>query len=280
MKILLATDGLAAADAAEKLLVDLARRDHGIVVAAVGGARGAPDEDTAEDVAGRATERLRSAGFTVQACPLEGKPGEALARVVDAENIDLVVLGGGNRSWLGRVLFGDVSTQMLHSPVSVLIANDAGDPSGERPRVLVALDGSAAAAAGVDGAAAFLDRDRCSIELFLVVAVRVPAFSAVPATGYAVQGFDPELEEELMAGPRRDLEQRAEALAASGFEVTTKAILGSPVKRILEEASDTDARLVVVGARPRGALDRALVGSVSDQIARYSPAALVVRPTG
>lgn len=88
-------------------------------------------------------------------------------------------------------------------------------------------------------------------------------------------------EQLLVRLARRDVEITVATAAGRGDaagEAAAREIVERTVVR-LEEARDTDAGLVVVGARVRKAIDRALVGSVSDQVARYAPAALIARPS-
>ncbi len=55
---------------------------------------------------------------------------------------------------------------------------------------------------------------------------------------------------------------------------------GDPADSILEAAQAEGADLIVVGSHGRGGLERALIGSVSDQVIRRAPCpVLVVRPT-
>lgn len=278
MKILLATDGLPAAEAAEQLLVRAARRDLDVVVVAAADGKNERPADV-QEVVTRSVRRLEEAGFRPTGEALEGRAKEVLHRYVGDAGADIVVLGSGNKSWLGRMLFGSISTQMLHSARSVLIVNEPPATHEDGMRVLVAMDGSAEAAAP-DRAIAFLDPERCSVRLFSVVALRVPSFEGAPVTGYAAPGSEEKVGVEITERRRRAVEDRAALFGAAGFDVETRVTLGAPVKRILEEARDIDASLVVVGGKPRGRLERVLVGSVSDQVTRYTRAALILRPNG
>lgn len=69
----------------------------------------------------------------------------------------------------------------------------------------------------------------------------------------------------------------AARLEASGFKSNGRARLGAASLQLLAEMDDVKADLVVVGSTGLGALQRATLGSVSDQMVRHSPAALVVR---
>jgi universal stress protein A len=55
---------------------------------------------------------------------------------------------------------------------------------------------------------------------------------------------------------------------------------GDPAESIVEAARSERADVIVVGSHGRGALGRALIGSVSDQVVRHAPCpVLVVRST-
>jgi nucleotide-binding universal stress UspA family protein len=54
---------------------------------------------------------------------------------------------------------------------------------------------------------------------------------------------------------------------------------GDPAESIVDAARSERADVIVVGSHGRGALGRALIGSVSDQVVRHAPCpVLVVRP--
>ena len=82
---------------------------------------------------------------------------------------DLVVMGSGNRTWLGAHLLGSVSTYVLHSsPWSLLIAHEVL-PGDRKSRVLVGTDGSRGAEFTVQTLARFADPARTEITVVSVV---------------------------------------------------------------------------------------------------------------
>jgi Universal stress protein family len=58
-----------------------------------------------------AEERLEAGGFEVDAKVLQGRPGATIREEIDEGGFELAVVGGGNRSRLGRLLLGSVSTK-------------------------------------------------------------------------------------------------------------------------------------------------------------------------
>lgn len=61
--------------------------------------------------------------------------------------------------------------------------------------------------------------------------------------------------------------------------VAMRQIDGTPTRTILETAYETDADLIVLGAKGHSMLERMLIGSVSDAVATHAPCSvLVVRP--
>ena len=147
MKVLYATDGFEPSIDAGKLLEKVGDKDRiGVTVMSVTHTGfPAPEhmplmldpepsrrEDTLEIVDG-AVERLREAGFNATGRTAEGHPGQEIVRLVEKDWYDLIVMGSGNRTWLGARLLGSVSTYVLHtSPWSVVVVHEAppGDGRG------------------------------------------------------------------------------------------------------------------------------------------------------
>ncbi len=60
----------------------------------------------------------------------------------------------------------------------------------------------------------------------------------------------------------------AELAADNGIELTTKVVLGRPAEEIVKESENAD--LVVCGSLGRTNLNRALMGSVAETVARMA----------
>ena len=139
-RILLATDGSPHAEEALKYARDLALRDDAQVTVVyafhpVPAYLGEPGRQNlishsvteGERVANHAAEKLRKAGVEVIIEVLEGSPADAVLRVADVQQCDLIVMGSRGLGALTSLLLGSVSHRVLayaHVPVLVVRATE------------------------------------------------------------------------------------------------------------------------------------------------------------
>lgn len=270
MKILFATDGGQPARAALALVLKAARRDRNEIVVL----------GSNESLVEAATDRLRGGGFEGGSKVFEGSPGPAVVAEIESGRYDLTILGAGNRNLLGRLLFGSVSTKVLQAARSSVLVVHRFEDDGSPVRVLVGTDGSSDAAVALEQIGGLLDPTSCLIDVLSVGEHLMPQITfPIPRVGYAVSALTPEQQKEWTAAAQATADDASSALRDAGYNVESRAVLGAPGPRLLAEAEETEADLVVVGSRGLGAIDRAITGSVSDQIVRTVPAALVARRT-
>jgi len=143
-KILLATDG--SSDAGQALIYarDLALRDgaHVIVVHAfdpVPSYLGDPVEgrvlarhiSAGEEVANDAAGKLQEAGVQVIVEVLEGPAADAILKVADVRECDLIVMGSRGHGTLASLLLGSVSHRVLsHARIPVMIVKSQEEKTG------------------------------------------------------------------------------------------------------------------------------------------------------
>ncbi len=68
----------------------------------------------------------------------------------------------------------------------------------------------------------------------------------------------------------------AETLRSHGIKVTTVVQQGDPKSLIIDSSIEWPADLIVLGSHGRNALDRFLLGSVSEAIARHAPCSVEI----
>lgn len=73
-----------------------------------------PDSEPAMgDVEARAREALADAGLEADVRVIAGHPGSGLVQLAEAEEFDVIVLGGGETSPLGKVSLGSIAEFVL-----------------------------------------------------------------------------------------------------------------------------------------------------------------------
>lgn len=280
MRVLYATDGGTPATQALELLLRAADPAKAGVTVVTVGSHPLPSEAPAlvPGFTDEATRQLQEAGFAAESRSLDGRPGPSIVTELESGNYELAVLGAGNRSWLGRLLLGSVSTKVLHAaPTSVLIVHQASDLQAPI-RVLLGTDGTSHAEQALGQITGLLNPAACLIEVVSVAEYLMPQISfPAPGAAYAISAPSPEQEEEWLASARVIATRAAEQLESAGFKAEANAILGAAALRLLAEIEKHGSDLVVVGERGLGAIAKAALGSVSDQIVRNAPATLVAR---
>jgi nucleotide-binding universal stress UspA family protein len=135
-RIVLATDGSRHAERALEYARDLALRDDALVIVVhafepVPSYVGEPmwselvgsHVTMGREIANRAVTELENAGVNVETEVLQGPPAEAIVRVADTHQADLIVMGTRGHGGLTSLLLGSVSHRVLaHTHVPVMIA--------------------------------------------------------------------------------------------------------------------------------------------------------------
>lgn len=178
----------------------------------------------------------------------EHSPG-AVSRAARAHDADLVVIASERQA--ARLL------PLVAVPVAVAPEGYA-ETGDDRIRVIgVGFDGEQESRAAL----------RLAERIALEQAATLRVYAAVPASDWSVRGADPTpeqyraaVEESLGERLAREVERLdAEARAAA------KTVQGDPV-RVLADAANEGADLLVVGSHGRGRMGRALLGSVSCEL--------------
>lgn len=86
----------------------------------------------------------------------------------------------------------------------------------------------------------------------------------------------PDQEERYMRFLEAEVERSITAvLGEAGKAVKRHIVRGEPVKRIAALAQEVEADLICIGSTGKGAVERVLLGSVSQQLLRTSPVAVL-----
>jgi len=138
-------------------------------------------------------------------------------------------------------------------------------------RILLATDGSGHSEAAVDEIAHRHYPADSEVRIISVVEPLMPLSAESLATSAGYHGELEKIERERASSA---IEKAAaglrESLEAGSMKITTEVLSGSPKRVILEEAEAFGADLIVVGSHGHGALERFLLGSVSQAVALHA----------
>jgi nucleotide-binding universal stress UspA family protein len=149
----------------------------------------------------------------------------------------------------------------------------AGDPTEEfdwprYPRILIAFDETPAAAFALRHVVPYAVDQRSRLTLLTVV--------PKPPRGIVAAGMSPQqLADEMEAEAAKHLRQVAATLPQD-LSVTTLLRHGDPAEEILALLREQPFDLLCMGARGRGRVTGALLGSVSTAVLHHSPVPVVV----
>jgi nucleotide-binding universal stress UspA family protein len=140
--------------------------------------------------------------------------------------------------------------------------------------VIVGFDGSKAATEAMRwaGRYAAAHRDR----LHVVRAWQYPATSVLPVPARAPLVPPTEVEHDL----QRDLDEAVTEALTDGLDVTTEIVRGSAAAYLIDRASKSSVRALVLGSRGLGGFAELVLGSVTRACLDHSTAPVVVVPHG
>lgn len=144
-------------------------------------------------------------------------------------------------------------------------------------KVLVATDGSDHA---VDAAGRGLAVLGAADEVVVMCVVHTPSVvSSGMESGFAGGMATPEVVDAAWVGAKEEAEASIDRTVAGlpeGLEITRLVQTGEPGLAIVAAAEELDADAVVIGSRGRGAIKRALLGSVSTHVVHNAPCPVLV----
>lgn len=295
-RFLVPLDGSHLAEAVLRLVEHLAVASDATVVllhvlergapAAVHGDRHLTTATDAKTYLREVAERLLHQGIAAEYHAHEAPEGDvarSIAAHAEEERADLIVLCTHGRGRMRDRIFGSIAQQVLQRGTTpVLLVRPAGDgsaPAFAPRRVLVPLDGTAAAETALPTARELSHALNTTMHLVMVVATpetirgdRVATAVLLPASTRAAL----DLEERAAA---EYLEGLAETLRAPGRPVTTEVRRGEAARALADEAVEPGVGLVVVATHGRAGLQATWAGSVTARLLSRTRAPILLLRT-
>jgi nucleotide-binding universal stress UspA family protein len=218
-----------------------------------------------------AAARLSSFGIDARGEIIEGYPRTGIIDVARQWPADLIIIGSRGRQSLVDFLLGSVAANVLrNAPCTVEIVRPLAIDN-EKMRILVATDGSDSSISAVRSIATRPWPEGAEFDIISVVDRAFPEL----AWFFNLQVME-KIEERLTDEAKEAVNTGVEMLLSAGLAVTGRVFSGEPKSKIIEQARNWNADLVVVGSHGRRGFDRALQGSVSEAVAMHAPCSVEV----
>ncbi len=218
---------------------------------------------------------LEDQGYAVKLNLLIGEPRAEIDRLYDAENCDLVVVGSRVRSATMEVFLGGVAGEILHHCRRPLLVARA--PADEEPATECPLTAREAILFPTD----FSD----NAERAFAIVVQMAQEGHRPVVLFHVQDrsklerhLKDRLDEFNAVDQSRLDRMKQELLSKGAREVSVELPYGLPSEEILRRTRRGDIALTIMGSQGRGFFGEVFLGSVSHNIARHSPAPVLLIP--
>jgi len=274
MKVLLATDGSECALAAARFLRGLPASELDVRLLTVSRQLAETDQDPA---LAATAEALGAQPGAFRAETRWGNPAEEILRAAEQEPADLIVLGSRGLSAIAQLILGSVATRVArHAPCSVLIVRGR---DGGLQRVLVGVDGSECSQYAAEWLRGFPLPPGCAVRFVTVLPPTVDLVRATRMAPLAMAEEAVSLEKQIRTEATERLAGLVSRFKADGRAAEAELREGHGAMGLVETAEQWSADLLVVGAHGMSAVERFLMGSVSEQVLRDAPCSvLIVRP--
>ena len=237
-------------------------------------------QDETEQLLTSEGERLRSADWAGSVEIRHGDPADEIIRAAQDLEVDLVILGSHGTSGIKRFLLGSVSRRVLeYASCSVLIVKQpsAGKTetgstemvSGEhetrpRRRILLAYDNSEPSRKALSLCSSLPLDDRAEV-------TAVSVMPLVTAYRQDIRQHMNTIWQQKKHAARVALEEAMQALRWSTPHVSAVMREGANVsEEILDLAEKSETDLIVVGCKGKSAIQRFLLGSITNRIAGHA----------
>jgi nucleotide-binding universal stress UspA family protein len=221
------------------------------------------------------------AGIEVPLVTREGDPVNEILEQAKRMQADLIVLATHGRSGFDRLALGSVAEKVLRKadcpvlmvPVEPVVeVGRKGEPppfEGYR-KIVCAIDFSEHSLQALKFAVSVARHGGGAVTIVHVVEV-----ADEPEVGVEADTPVAKVRRQRMETARYSLTQLAGEQASGGCSLETVVRLGKAHREILDVAARSDADLVVMGVRGRGAIDLTLFGSTTNQVVRLARCAVL-----
>ena len=141
-------------------------------------------------------------------------------------------------------------------------------------KILLAIDGSKYSDATVQALTSQIRREDTQLLVLRIVEPRI--YSTPPQMAVGYQPEMAEIMKEQFQQAQESVDRAAATLRSAGFEVSTRVLEAEPRMGILDLAAEWHADLIAMGSHGRRGLQRFMLGSVAESVARSAHCSVLI----
>jgi len=230
-----------------------------------------------------AERRLRELGATLGAHAIsievhEGRPADVIARVAQACNADLIVVGKHGEAGIHRGYTGRTTDHLVRASSASVLVSD-GFPEGAPQRILVPVTRSSITPYIIDRTRRLFELSQAEIFLVHVVGSAVLGHVMTMSAIRSGQDLSPEEVDEVFSEDREGWKRELVNAGIPEAKVFAEVTFGEVSEGIIHAAAQHHADMIVVGSHA-GPTRRLLLGSAASAVLREAgvPVLIVVEP--
>lgn len=272
MEILLATDGSDGSIAAAQLLWRLPLSDDDTIRLVACESFDTPEAQ--QKFLATTMAALQGSGAAIELAVVSGNPAHAILEAASAHEVDCIAIGAMGETGLLSYLLGSVAERVLrHAKVPVLLARPI---RSELREVIAAVDQSEVSEAVARAAAWLPLPEQTELRLMTVIPPRESLVSVAPTVWSGLAGELNQALDSSLAGAEEHLRDLGRMLQHTRRSVAAEVVHGDAATAILAAADRNNADLIILGSHGEGGVDRWLLGSVSERVARHANCSVLV----
>ncbi len=207
-----------------------------------------------------------------------GHAADEISRIVEEQNMDLVISATRGRSGLKRLILGSVTERLMrtlscpllvvHSPDKAFVASD--DQEVNIKRILIGCDFSPDSDVAFEHGLSLAQEFES--ELHLAHVVETSIYQQLHKTESPVEE---ELQQEIQTRLIKKMQDMVPEEARNWCKPQTSLLGGHPYEELVKYAEKNNIDMIVLGTRGHGLVKSLLVGSTTDRVVRNAPCSVL-----
>ncbi|CAN5448484.1 hypothetical protein BH10CYA1_BH10CYA1_44780 [soil metagenome] len=216
--------------------------------------------------------KLEAKGAKVTSEVVGGLAAMTIDQVASDGAFDMIAMSDGTHSRVQQFLIGSTTSRVIsHAPCTVLVIKNV--LSAAMKNIVVAIDGSEAALNAATRAVNLFGLAQRDVQMTLINVVSVKGMYKFISP---VQ-FIAAIEDNLVMSGEASLAAAEKELSELGMTKLDNVLKnGEPADEIINFAESISADLIIMGAQGRSAVEKFLVGSVSNRVSTFAKCSTAV----